>query len=185
MEVEKTPLEGVLLIKPQTFPDERGFFLETYREKEYREAGVETTFIQANHSRSTKGTLRGLHFQTEPGQAKLVYSPRGRVWDVAVDVRKKSPTYGKYFGAELSDENHHQLYVPIGFAHGFCVLSEDADFTYLVGSYYDGKTEAGIIYNDPDLAVPWPVENPIVSKRDAEMPRLKDFDFSETVWNMS
>ena len=143
-------------MKPKAFTDERGFFLETYSKQRYRAAGVETEFVQANHSRSKKGVLRGLHFQTNPGQAKLVYCARGSVLDVAVDIRLDSPTFGRHFKVELTDQNHFQLYIPIGFAHGFCVLSEVADFTYLVSSEYNGETEAGIAFNDPGLQIEWP-----------------------------
>ncbi|MFN8141268.1 MAG: dTDP-4-dehydrorhamnose 3,5-epimerase, partial [Solirubrobacterales bacterium] len=165
-------LEGLALIEPQVFGDERGFFVETFSRDAWRELGVEADFVQHNHSRSSKGTLRGLHFQTSPGQAKLLRCPRGKIFDVAVDLRRDSATYGKWEGYVLDDEKHHQLYVPVGFAHGFCVLSELADVTYLVSSLYDPETEAGIRWNDPEIGVEWPVGEPLLSQRDIEAPTL-------------
>ena len=170
----ETGLEGLALIEPDVFGDERGFFVETFSQDAWRELGVEADFVQHNHSRSSAGTLRGLHFQTSPGQAKLLRCPRGKIFDVAVDLRSDSPTYGKWEGYVLDDENHHQLYVPVGFAHGFCVLSEVADVTYLVSSLYDPETEAGIRWNDPEVGVEWPVETPLLSQRDIDAPLLRD-----------
>jgi dTDP-4-dehydrorhamnose 3,5-epimerase len=172
--IERLPLAGLLAITPRVFGDPRGFFLESYRERDYREAGVDVAFVQDNHSRSTRGTLRGLHFQTSPGQAKLVRCVRGAIWDVAVDIRRDSPTFGKWYGLELDGESHRQLYVPVGFAHGFCVLSESADVLYKVSSYYDAATEQGFLWNDPDVGVQWPIADPLLSKRDVEAPRFKD-----------
>ncbi len=168
----ETGLEGLALIEPQVFGDERGFFVETFSRDAWRELGVEADFVQHNHSRSSKGTLRGLHFQTSPGQAKLLRCPRGKIFDVAVDLRRDSATYGKWEGYVLDDEKHHQLYVPVGFAHGFCVLSELADVTYLVSSLYDPETEAGIRWNDPEIGVEWPVGEPLLSQRDIDAPTL-------------
>ena len=170
----ETKLEGVALIEPQVFGDERGFFVETFSLESWSGLGVDASFVQHNHSRSSKGTLRGLHFQTHPGQAKLLRCPRGSIFDVAVDLRKDSPTYGQWEGHVLDDVNHHQLYVPIGFAHGFCVLSDVADVTYLVSSLYDPETEAGIRWNDPEVGVEWPVEEPLLSQRDIEAPLLSE-----------
>ena len=170
----ETKLEGVALIEPQVFGDERGFFVETFSLDSWAGLGVDANFVQHNHSRSSKGTLRGLHFQTHPGQAKLLRCPRGSIFDVAVDLRKDSPTYGQWEGHVLDDVNHHQLYVPIGFAHGFCVLSDVADVTYLVSSLYDPETEAGIRWNDPEVGVEWPVEEPLLSQRDIEAPLLSE-----------
>lgn len=170
----ETGLEGLALIEPQVFGDERGFFVETFSRDAWRELGVDADFLQHNHSRSSAGTLRGLHFQTSPGQAKLLRCPRGRIFDVAVDLRRDSPTYGKWEGYVLDDEKHHQLYVPVGFAHGFCVLSETADVTYLVSSLYDPATEAGIRWNDPEVGVEWPVSEPLLSQRDVEAPLLAE-----------
>ena len=169
-----TGLEGLALIEPQVFGDERGFFVETFSQDAWRELGVSADFVQHNHSRSALGTLRGLHFQTSPGQAKLLRCPRGRIFDVAVDLRSDSPTYGKWEGYVLDDEKHHQLYVPVGFAHGFCVLSEVADVTYLVSSLYDPETEAGIRWDDPEVGVEWPIAKPLLSARDQEAPTLAE-----------
>jgi dTDP-4-dehydrorhamnose 3,5-epimerase len=169
-----TGLEGLALIEPQVFGDERGFFVETFSQDAWRELGVDADFVQHNHSRSALGTLRGLHFQTSPGQAKLLRCPRGRIFDVAVDLRSDSPTYGKWEGYVLDDEKHHQLYVPVGFAHGFCVLSEVADVTYLVSSLYEPETEAGIRWDDPEVGVEWPVAEPLLSGRDQEAPTLAE-----------
>ena len=170
----ETGLEGLVLIEPDVFGDERGFFVETFSRDAWRELGVDADFVQHNHSRSSAGTLRGLHFQTSPGQAKLLRCPRGKIFDVAVDLRRESPTYGQWEGYELDDEKHRQLYVPVGFAHGFCVLSEEADVTYLVSSLYDPETEAGIRWNDPEVGVEWPVEAPLLSQRDIDAPLLRD-----------
>lgn len=170
----ETGLEGLALIEPEVFGDERGFFVETFSQDAWRELGVEADFVQHNHSRSSAGTLRGLHFQTSPGQAKLLRCPRGKIFDVAVDLRRDSATYGKWEGYVLDDEKHHQLYVPVGFAHGFCVLSEVADVTYLVSSLYDPETEAGIRWNDPEVGVEWPVDVPLLSQRDIDAPLLGD-----------
>jgi len=146
--------------------------VETYRQDLWKELGVDVEFVQHNHSRSAQGTLRGLHFQTEPGQAKLVRCPRGRIFDVAVDLRTGSATYGQWEGHELDDERHRQLFVPAGFGHGFAVLSEVADVAYLLSSTYDPKTEAGIAWDDPDVGVEWPVADPLLSERDKAAPRL-------------
>ncbi|MBS1861326.1 MAG: dTDP-4-dehydrorhamnose 3,5-epimerase [Actinobacteria bacterium] len=170
----ETKLDGVVLVEPQVHGDERGFFVETYSKDAWAELGVEAEFVQHNHSRSSKGTLRGLHFQTSPGQAKLLRCARGAILDVAVDLRKDSPTYGQWEGHVLDDERHHQLFVPIGFAHGFVVLSEVADVAYLVSSVYDPATEAGIAWDDPEVGVDWQVEEPLLSARDKTAPRLSE-----------
>ena len=169
-----TKLEGVVLLEPQVHGDERGFMVETYRRDAWAELGVEVEFVQHNHSRSARNTLRGLHFQTEPGQAKLVRCPRGRVFDVAVDLRRGSPTYGQWEGHVLDDEAHRQLFVPAGFGHGFAVLSEVADVAYQLSSLYDPATEAGIAWDDPDVGVEWPVDEPLLSDRDKAAPRLAE-----------
>ena len=153
--------------------DDRGFFFETFRANEYAELGVNVAFVQDNHSRSQKGAIRAFHFQLEPGQAKLVRAARGAVWDVAVDLRRNSPTYGQYEAFELSDENARQVFIPVGFAHGFCVTSETADVIYKVSSYYEGATERGIAFDDPAIGIPWPVEEPLVSERDRTNPTLE------------
>jgi len=169
-----TELEGVVLLEPEVHGDERGFMVETFRRDAWAELGVEVEFVQHNHSRSAKGTLRGLHFQTEPGQAKLVRCPRGRIFDVAVDLRRGSPTYGQWEGHELDDERHRQLFVPAGFGHGFAVLSDIADVAYQLSSLYDPATEAGIAWDDPDVGVEWPVAEPLLSERDKAAPRLAE-----------
>jgi dTDP-4-dehydrorhamnose 3,5-epimerase len=170
----ETRLDGLVLLEPEVHGDERGFLVETFRAGSWRALGVDAEFVQDNHSRSGAGILRGLHFQTEPGQAKLVRCLRGRIWDVAVDLRRDSPTYGQWEGHELDDQLHRQLYVPVGFAHGFCVLSDAADVHYRLSSTYDPATEAGIAWDDPDVGVEWPLADPQVSSRDAGAPRLAE-----------
>ena len=174
MRVIPTALPGVLIIEPQVFADRRGFFLESYHLARYAEHGIDVAFVQDNHSRSTRGTLRGLHYQAPPGQAKLVRVAVGEVFDVAVDIRWGSPTYGRWVGVTLSAENHRQLYVPTGFAHGFCVVSESADFLYKVTSYYAPAEERGIAWDDPALGIEWPVQDPILSDRDRHHPPLAE-----------
>ncbi|MGB0121691.1 MAG: dTDP-4-dehydrorhamnose 3,5-epimerase [Solirubrobacterales bacterium] len=169
-----TRLDGVVLVEPEVYGDERGFFVETFSVDVWKELGVTADFIQHNHSRSAKHTVRGLHFQTSPGQAKLVRCPRGSVFDVAVDLRRDSETFGQWEGYVLDDVTHRQLYVPVGFAHGFCVLSELADFTYLVSSTYDPATEAGIKWDDETVGVEWPTDEPLLSQRDKDAPGLNE-----------
>lgn len=171
-----TKLGGVVLVAPAVHGDDRGFMLESFRVEAWAELGVDTPFVQHNHSRSSKGTLRGIHFQTEPGQAKLVRCPRGEILDVAVDLRRGSPTYGQWEAHVLDDVSHHQLFVPVGFGHGFAVLSDIADVAYLVSSEYDPATEAGIAWDDPDVGVDWQVDDPLLSPRDQEAPRLAEVD---------
>jgi dTDP-4-dehydrorhamnose 3,5-epimerase len=170
----ETRLEGVVLLEPAVHGDERGFMVETYRRDTWAEQGVDVEFVQHNHSRSAKGTLRGLHFQTDPGQAKLVRCARGAILDVAVDLRRGSPTFGQWEGHVLDDESHRQLFVPIGFGHGFAVLSDVADVAYLLSSLYDPETESGIAWDDPDVGVEWGVEDPLLSERDKTAPRLAE-----------
>jgi dTDP-4-dehydrorhamnose 3,5-epimerase len=170
----ETQLEGVVLLEPEVHGDERGFLVETFSRTKWARLGIDVEFVQDNHSRSGQGILRGLHFQTSPGQAKLVRCVRGRIWDVAVDLRRGSPTFGRWEGHELDDEHHHQLFVPVGFAHGFCVLSEVADVHYKLSSLYDPATEAGIAWDDPDVAVEWPLDDPQTSERDRSAPRLAE-----------
>ncbi len=172
--VIETRIDGLVLVEPEVFGDERGFFCETYRTETWEELGVPPGFVQHNQSRSGRGILRGLHFQTHPGQAKLVRCARGRIFDVAVDLRTRSATYGEWEGYELDDETHRQLYVPIGFAHGFCVLSDTADVAYQCSSTYDPATEAGIAWDDPQVGVEWPVTDPQVSERDRTAPKLSE-----------
>jgi len=169
-----TGLEGVVLVEPEVHGDARGFLVETFREDRWPELGVQAEFVQENHSRSGRGILRGLHFQTNPGQAKLVRCLRGRIWDVAVDLRRDTPTYRHWEAHELDDRRHRQLFVPVGFAHGFCVLSEEADVAYKLTSYFDPATEAGIAWDDPDIGVEWPISDPLLSGRDQAAPRLSE-----------
>ena len=170
-----TSLAGVLQLEPSVHGDHRGFFAETFRADAWSAAGIDVAFVQDNHSRSRRGTLRGMHFQTSPGQAKLVRCARGSIYDVVVDLRRGSPTFGSWEGFVLDDEAMRQLFVPIGFAHGFCVTSDVADVVYKCSSYYDGATESGIAYDDPEIGIEWPNDvEPIVSERDATAPRLAD-----------
>ena len=169
-----TILEGLALIEPEVHGDERGFLVETFRDEVWRDLGIDMKAAQENHSRSGRNILRGLHFQTSPGQAKLVRCIRGRIWDVAVDLRRDSPTYGQWEGHELDDEKHRQFLVPVGFAHGFCVLSDVADVAYKLSSLYDPATEAGIAWDDPDVRVEWPISDPVLSERDKTAPRLAE-----------
>ena len=169
-----TKLEGLVLIEPVVHGDARGFMLESFSRDAWAELGVGVEFVQHNHSRSSRGTLRGIHFQTEPGQAKLVRCPRGGILDVAVDLRRSSPTYGQWEAHVLDDEKHRQLFVPVGFGHGFAVLSDVADVAYLVTSLYDPATEAGIAWDDPDVGVDWQVAEPLLSERDKTAPRLAE-----------
>jgi dTDP-4-dehydrorhamnose 3,5-epimerase len=169
-----TTLDGTVLIEPEVHGDARGFLIETFSATAWRELGVDVEFVQDNHSRSTAGILRGLHFQTRPGQAKLVRCSRGRIWDVAVDLRRDSPSYGRWEGHELDDERHRQLFVPVGFAHGFCVLSEVADVHYKLSSPYDPATEAGIAWDDEEIGIEWPLADPRLSERDRSAPRLAE-----------
>ena len=172
--VIETALPGVILIEPVVFKDDRGFFLESYHRDKYREIGLEKAFVQDNHSHSQRGTLRGLHFQLRRPQAKLVYVVTGEIFDVAVDIRQGSPTFGRWVGTTLSADNKRQILVPEGFAHGFYVMSEVAEFEYKCSNFYAPPEERGIIWNDPDIAIKWPLENkePILSKRDVKFGTL-------------
>ncbi len=176
MITKQTSLPGAWLLEPAVFGDERGFFCETFRAGDLAEAGISEPFVQENHSRSTRGVLRGLHFAIGAGSSKLVRCARGRIWDVIVDLRAGSPQYGSWQGFELSDENMHSLYIPVGFAHGFCVLSEIADVVYKQSAYYDAELERGIIWDDPDVAIEWPMpaDEIVVSERDCSAPRLAE-----------
>jgi dTDP-4-dehydrorhamnose 3,5-epimerase len=173
MHVSKTPIDGLLIVEPKKFADPRGVFYEVYSKSRYEQYGI-PSFVQDNHSVSKNGVLRGLHYQTNPGQGKLVRVTRGEVFDVAVDIRKQSPTYGKWWGLSLSETNNLQLYIPIGFAHGFCVLSESAEVLYKCSDYYSPENERGILWSDPDLAIDWPVKEPILSEKDAVYPRFRE-----------
>lgn len=173
IKVEKTPIEGLYVIEPTVHQDERGYFVETYNQRDFEEAGLYYTFVQDNQSMSVKGVLRGLHFQKEFPQAKLVRVIRGTVFDVAVDIRKNSPTYGKWYGVELSEDNKKQFLISEGFAHGFVVLSDVAEFCYKVTDFYHPGDEGGIAYNDPDIGIEWPAAgNLIMSQKDQNWPRL-------------
>lgn len=174
MKVTATELPNVLVIEPDVFADERGFFLETYHSSRFRDAGLPEMFVQDNHSRSARGVLRGLHYQ-EPGpQGKLVRCTRGTMWDVAVDIRVGSPTFGRWVGVELTEENKRMLFVPEGFAHGFCALTDDCDVIYKCTALYERENDRGILWNDPDIGIRWPIAQPLLSKKDAAAPRLKD-----------
>jgi dTDP-4-dehydrorhamnose 3,5-epimerase len=173
MRVLQTRLEGPILLEPAVHGDARGFFLESYRANVWAEHGVHETFVQDNHSRSARGVLRGMHFSIGAGQAKLVRCARGRILDVVVDLRAGSTTYGQWESHELDDEDARQLYIPVGFAHGFCVLSDVADVTYKCSTYYDAAVERGFHYADPDVAIAWPDDMALlVSERDVQAPRL-------------
>jgi dTDP-4-dehydrorhamnose 3,5-epimerase len=167
----------VVLIEPKVFEDERGFLMETYKMPDFAAAGIKENFVQDNHSCSARGILRGLHYQNPPfAQGKLVRAIRGEIFDVAVDIRKGSPTRGKWVGVILSEENKNLLYIPTGFAHGFCVISEVAEVTYKTTNVYSAEAEAGIIWNDEDLNIEWPVEEPTLSSKDEKWPSLKNAD---------
>jgi dTDP-4-dehydrorhamnose 3,5-epimerase len=177
MEQLKSRLDGPVLVRPVAYLDERGFFQETYRRNAYADLGIREEFVQDNHSRSVRGVVRGMHFQVGDGVAKLVRCARGAILDVVVDIRRGSPTFGEWETFELTDENLHQIYCPIGFAHGFCVLSEQADVMYKQTAYYDGALERGISYADPDLAIAWPEGIDLKpSERDANAPSLKEIE---------
>ena len=170
---KKTSIHGVIIIEPKVFGDHRGFFLETYSSNRYQQMGVEGTFVQDNHSHSSYGILRGLHYQLHHAQAKLMYVIKGEIFDVAVDIRQGSPTFGKWAGAHLSSENHKQMYIPQGFAHGFCVLSEKADILYKCTDVYHPEDEYGVLWSDPNIDIDWPIRDPILSKKDSAYPQLK------------
>ncbi|PSV22744.1 dTDP-4-dehydrorhamnose 3,5-epimerase [Photobacterium leiognathi subsp. mandapamensis] len=175
MKIIKTKLKDCIIIEPKVFGDERGFFMETYQEERYIDVGIKERFVQDNRSRSTKNVLRGLHFQKTKPQGKLVTVTNGEVFDVAVDLRPDSETFGEYETIILSGDNKLQFYVPPGFAHGFCVLSESADFQYKCTDYYDPKDEAGILWNDKTLDIKWPLETPLISFKDSTQETFQDF----------
>lgn len=176
MMIYETPLRDLLRIEPRVFGDARGFFLETYQQSRFQTAGLPATFVQDNQSRSQRGTLRGLHFQSPQPQGKLIFVISGEIWDVAVDLRRSSPTFGQWYGVTLNETNHWQLYVPEGFAHGFCVLSETADVFYKCTSGYAPECEHTLLWNDPDLNIPWPVSEPLLSAKDQRGSKLKDLN---------
>jgi len=175
VQITPTRLEGIALVEPTVHGDARGFFAETYRQNVFAEAGIDHDWVQENHSRSSRGVVRGMHFQTDPGQDKLVRCARGSIVDVVVDIRRGSPTYGQWEAHELSDENMRQVYVPVGFAHGFAVTSDTADVVYKCSWYYVAETERGIRYDDPDVGIEWPPGLELkVSDRDRDAPLLRD-----------
>ena len=172
MNIIKTKLSDCIIIEPKVYGDDRGFFLETFQAERYATVGITLPFVQDNHSRSSKGVLRGLHFQKTKPQGKLVRVVRGEVYDVAVDIRLGSPTYGRWEAVVLSEDNKKQFWVPPGFAHGFMVISDFADFEYKCTDYYDPTDEGSLLWNDPDLNIPWPIKSPLLSEKDALAPLL-------------
>lgn len=180
--VEQTALDGPLIVVPEVHGDERGFLVETFRHDDLSAAGIRDQFVQENHSRSRRGTLRGLHFQAPPGQAKLVRTVRGAIHDVVVDIRRSSPTFGHHVAVTLDDREHRQLYIPPGFAHGFCVVTDEADVVYRLSRYYDPQLERGVAWDDPALGIEWPVDKPQLSPRDRTNPALQDLSAALTVW---
>jgi dTDP-4-dehydrorhamnose 3,5-epimerase len=176
MNVIRTKLSGVLIFEPKVFGDSRGFFMETWNKQRYEAAGLTENFVQDNLSYSSYGVLRGLHFQNPNAQGKLVYVIQGEVFDVAVDIRVGSPTFGQWAGVTLSGENKRQFYVPEGFAHGFCVTSETALFAYKCTDTYNPSAEGGVLWNDPDIGIEWPIDLPILSEKDLKNPRLRDIN---------
>lgn len=179
LQCEKTPLPGVLVFQPDRFGDSRGFFMETFHRDKYRPLGLDREFVQDNFSRSGRGTLRGLHYQLRRPQAKLVMVMSGEVFDVAVDIRRGSPHFGKWFGMVLSGDNRRQLFIPEGFAHGFCVVSEQADFLYKCTDFYDPADERGILWSDPALGIHWPGKDFLLSAKDTRLPKLADMPEAE------
>jgi dTDP-4-dehydrorhamnose 3,5-epimerase len=176
MNIMTTSIEGVLMIEPDVFEDSRGFFMETYNRNRYIKSGINTLFVQDNLSYSVQGAVRGLHYQIRTPQAKLVQVISGEIFDVAVDIRRDSPTFGKWTGFHLSDRNRRQLFIPQGFAHGFCVLSEIAYFLYKCSDFFVPDDEGGIIWSDPDIGIDWPVQDPIISEKDKQYPRLSEIN---------
>ncbi len=174
MKVTQTKLSGALIFEPKVFGDQRGFFMETWNQQRYKEAGLDVNFVQSNLSKSTKGVLRGLHFQNPNPQGKLVQILTGEVFDVAVDIRQGSPTFGLWHGEFLTGDNHKQFYIPEGFAHGFCVLSDTAIFSYMCTDFYSPKDETSLIWNDQSIAIDWPIENPSLSEKDKNALKLED-----------
>lgn len=175
MNVTQTALDGVLVIEPKVFQDDRGFFAETYHAERYRESGIDATFVQDNHSRSEKHTLRGLHAQLARPQAKLVRVLQGAILDVAVDIRRGSPTFAQWVSVELTGENFRQIFVPAGFAHGFCVLSDTAEVEYKCSDLYDPSSELRLLWNDPEIGVDWPTDQPLLSDKDRDGRPLRDW----------
>jgi len=179
MKIITTSIAGILIIEPKTFQDKRGFFMETYNRNRYNASGINATFVQDNLSCSLKNTVRGLHFQIKHPQAKLIQVISGEIFDVAVDLRRGSATFGKWTGIHLSDENRRQVFIPEGFAHGFCVLSEFALFYYKCSDFYAPDDEGGIIWSDPDIGIEWPVINPIISEKDKQYQKLSRLNIDQ------
>ncbi len=180
-EFERQNIKDVILVKPKVFGDNRGFFLESYKKSDFVANGIDVEFNQDNHSKSVKGVLRGLHYQAKPyGQAKLLRCSRGRIFDVAVDIRPSSPTFGQYVKVELSEENKHMLYIPVGFAHGFVVLSDEAELLYKASGEYNPAADRGVLWSDKDIAVDWGIDfEPVLSEKDKKQPALKDINKAE------
>lgn len=174
LEFVQSPLPGIILIKPVVFQDTRGFFMETFHQEKYREGGIDRIFVQDNFSRSQKDTLRGLHYQLRYPQGKLIYTLRGKIFDVVADIRQGSPTFGKWEGFILSEGNRQQLYIPEGYAHGFCVLSETADVVYKCTDFYAPNDDFGVLWSDPTIGIDWPVKEPLLSEKDTKYPALDD-----------
>jgi len=186
MKVIGTELEGVLIVEPDVFQDRRGYFMETYHQKRYAASGIDKPFVQDNLSYSVKGTLRGLHYQIHHEQGKLIQVIRGEIFDVAVDIRQGSPTFGQWTFARLSESNRLQIYVPEGFAHGFCVLSEDALVMYKCTNFYEPGAERGVLWSDPGLGISWPVQEPLLSPKDSVSPKLEEIPIADLpVYNKS
>ena len=183
MEFIQTAIPDIILVKPNVIEDHRGFFMESYHIEKFKIGGINCTFVQDNHAKSVQNTLRGLHFQVQYPQAKLLRCLKGKVFDVAVDIRQDSPYFGKWVGEELSEENRYQLYIPEGFAHGYYVISETAEIAYKCSEIYHPQDEQGIRWNDPEIAINWPGDNPILSEKDKALPMMADSDFktSQTV----
>lgn len=182
-EFEQLAIKEVILVKPRVFGDERGFFMETYKKSEFAVNGIDVDFVQDNHSKSCRGVLRGLHYQAAPkAQAKLVRCSRGEIFDVAVDLRAGSPSFGKWVGARLSEENKHMLFIPAGFAHGFVVLSDEAELIYKAGDEYSQEHDRGVKWNDPDIGIDWGIDfEPILSEKDKNQPYLKEINLKEVL----
>jgi dTDP-4-dehydrorhamnose 3,5-epimerase len=174
MKVIPTEIRDILIIEPTVYEDERGFFLESYNQKKFKIKGIDVQFVQDNHSKSVKNTLRGLHYQINPGQGKLVRVISGEVFDVAVDIRFGSPTFGHWVGYHLTSENKKQIYIPVGFAHGFCVLSNSAEVEYKCTDFYSAENERGIKWDDPDIGIEWPIKDPILSSKDRKNLNFKE-----------
>ncbi len=179
-EFEKLEIEGVILVKPKAFGDNRGFFMESYKKSEFFKNGIDVEFVQDNHSKSAKNVLRGLHYQAKPyEQAKLVRCSKGKIYDVAVDLRKSSKTFGKWLKVELSEENKHMLFIPAGFAHGFAVVSDEAELLYKTSTEYSRENDRGLLYCDKDINVDWGIDSPILSEKDKIQPKLTEINKEE------